>query len=230
MVRSSPLVRNLVRRKISSVVQEGRFDVDSARESLETSLRELQTDYIDLYLLHECELQDCRPDLLEFLQQARTAGKIRSFGAGTGFVRAERVCAQAPAFTEIAQFESSILTPNAGKIPRTDPRLDSGQRAIITHGPFAPAVPLRERIRTDPTFARRFRETLGVDGSDSGVVAGLILQHSLHVNPDGVVLFRSASPDRIATNMDAITDLKFSREQLDNFEALGAELVAEPVN
>jgi diketogulonate reductase-like aldo/keto reductase len=57
-------------------------------------------------------------------------------------------------------------------------------------------------------------------------VAGLILQHALHANPNGVVLFRSASPDRIATNMSAVTDLKFSREQLDKFEALGAELVA----
>jgi D-threo-aldose 1-dehydrogenase len=166
MARASPLVRNLVRRRISAVVQKGRFDVHSARESLETSLRELQTDYIDLYLLHECEPQDCQPDLLEFLQQARAAGKIRSFGAGTGFVRAERVCAQAPAFTEIVQFESSILAPNVGKIPRTDPRLDSGQRAIITHGLFAPAVPLCERIRTDPAFARRFTEAFGVDGSD----------------------------------------------------------------
>ena len=47
------------------------------------------------------EPRDCRPELLEFLEQARAAGKIRAFGIGTAFARAEAVCEQTPAFTAV---------------------------------------------------------------------------------------------------------------------------------
>jgi D-threo-aldose 1-dehydrogenase len=227
MMRASPLVRDLVRRSFATVVESGRFDVESARESLETSLRELKTDYVDLYLLHECEPQDCRPELLEFLEQARAAGKIRAFGIGTAFARAAAVCEQAPAFTAVAQFESSILAPNVRKIAQMDRHLDGGKRALITHGSFASA--LRERMRADAGFASHLKRTFGIDDLRAPILGGLILQHAVHANPDGIVLFRSADPDRIIGNVRAAAEAAFSLEQLDRFEALGAEFAPLPV-
>jgi D-threo-aldose 1-dehydrogenase len=229
MMRASPFVRDLVRRRSATVVESGRFDVESARESLETSLRELKTDYVDLYLLHECEPQDCRPELLAFLEQARAAGKIRAFGIGTAFARAEAVCEQAPAFTAVAQFESSILAPNVRQIARLDRRLDGGKRALITHGSFAAASALRERMRADAGFAGQLKSTFGIEGPRAPILGGLILQQALHANPEGIVLFRSADPDRIISNIRAAAEASFSLEQLDRFEALVAGFAPLPV-
>jgi D-threo-aldose 1-dehydrogenase len=229
MMRASPLVRDLVRRNFATVVERCRFDVESARESLETSLRELKTDYVDIYLLHECEPPDCRPELLEFLEQTRAAGKIRAFGIGTAFARAEAVCEQAPAFTRVAQFESSILAPNVRKIAQMDRHLDGANRALVTHGSFASAAALRERMRADAGFASRLKSTFGVDDPSAPILGGLILQHAVHANPDGIVLFRSADPDRIIGNVRAAAESAFSLEQLDCFEALGAEFAPLPV-
>jgi myo-inositol catabolism protein IolS len=56
-------------------------DVPRVREQLEVSLRALQTDYIDLYQYHSVRDQEFRnPDLWEFLQEAKRAGKIRHIG------------------------------------------------------------------------------------------------------------------------------------------------------
>ena len=83
LMQASPRIRALVRRNVHSFVQGGRFDVPSARASLETSLRALGTDYIDLFLLHEGTVADCSAELLDFLEGARAEGKILAFGVAS---------------------------------------------------------------------------------------------------------------------------------------------------
>ncbi len=74
----NPALRQIARRRSQALYKEQAFSMEDARLSLETSLRELQTDYIDIYLLHECTAAGLRQgdDLLSFLQDARQAGKI----------------------------------------------------------------------------------------------------------------------------------------------------------
>jgi aryl-alcohol dehydrogenase-like predicted oxidoreductase len=60
-------------------VQDWSRDVITA--GIEQALRRLQTDRIDVFLLHSCSLELLtRGDLLEALDDARRAGKIRAFG------------------------------------------------------------------------------------------------------------------------------------------------------
>jgi len=60
------------------------FDAQNVRPVLEKSLRALQTDYVDILLLHNPprELMDGRaaPDLYEELESLKTEGKIREYG------------------------------------------------------------------------------------------------------------------------------------------------------
>jgi diketogulonate reductase-like aldo/keto reductase len=226
MMRSSSLIRKLVRRRVQAVVQKGRFGVESARRSLETSLRELGTDYIDIYLMHEAELADCQPELLAFLREARQQGKIRCFGIGTGFERAEPLCQTMPEFTAVTQFESTIISPNVHKIERESEKLEGGARAIITHGAFEAVSKLRTRMQSDSDFARSAREIVGADCADPRVLSGLILQHAMQANPNGIVLFRSADPRRVATNITAASEPQFTAGQLTQFEALCSQLRA----
>jgi aryl-alcohol dehydrogenase-like predicted oxidoreductase len=54
------------------------------RESLESSLRELRSDYVDVYLLHQATEQALRsPNLVGILREFRQEGLIRAFGAST---------------------------------------------------------------------------------------------------------------------------------------------------
>ncbi len=49
-------------------------------ESIDASLRRLQTDYIDLYQLHGGTIQDNREEVIEAFEQLQREGKIRHYG------------------------------------------------------------------------------------------------------------------------------------------------------
>ena len=48
-----PALRKVARRSSGALFQPRRYDAQKARDSLESSLRALRTDYVDLFLLHE---------------------------------------------------------------------------------------------------------------------------------------------------------------------------------
>jgi aryl-alcohol dehydrogenase-like predicted oxidoreductase len=61
---------------------------DAFRQNLETSLRELKLEAIDIYLLHGLTLpyyEACCETLLPVLEQAKRDGKVRFFGASEAF-------------------------------------------------------------------------------------------------------------------------------------------------
>lgn len=61
------------------------FSPEFVRLALEQSLRRLGTDYVDLYQLHNPRLEAVqRDDLFELLEQLKTEGKIRAYGAALG--------------------------------------------------------------------------------------------------------------------------------------------------
>jgi len=223
LMRSSTFIRRMVQRKVHSMVQAGQFDVPTAQSSLETSLRMLKTDYIDLYLLHEATAGDCGPELLEFLRRAQNEGKIRAFGLGSAFAKIADVLKEKPAFTSIVQFESSIIAPNLEAIR---PLRTSSQKLIATHGSFSAAAQIQQRLTTDAAFAKRCKETLASDLADTTVLAGFILQQALRANKDGLVLFRGGTPQRIRSNVRAATQVALANEQLNAFEEIGRTLSA----
>lgn len=54
-------------------------------QSLETSLRELKTDYIDIYLFHESRFEDLQLDDVRYiLEKEKEKGKIRAYGGTLG--------------------------------------------------------------------------------------------------------------------------------------------------
>ena len=229
VMRTSPWVRALVRSKAPSLIKRGQFDLKFAQMSLERSLRLLNTDFIDLYLLHECTPADCSQPLLEFLQNAVLEGKIRRFGIGTEFSQAKLICTCCSQFTPLIQIKSSIVEPNLSALFAPGVASSPEARTVITHGSFTVMPKLRERLTNDPVWAERWSRILDLDLRDSESLAALVLQQALRINRKGVVLFQSGSVHRAVSNIRAAREKRLTSTQLDDFERLGAELAGNHV-
>ncbi len=98
-----PLVKALpgLKRGLSKVagtatqpVEKASFTAAQAQESLDRSLRELRTERIDVWLLHEVTADDLRDEkLLQLLENCVAAGTIGMFGAGSERVKIEALLA-----------------------------------------------------------------------------------------------------------------------------------------
>jgi D-threo-aldose 1-dehydrogenase len=109
-MRYSPLARSIIRRRgMPHPVQGGSFDLETARQSLDASLRALRTDRIDLYLLHDPHPEPCSPELLELLRERVQDGTLGTFGVGTTPDAVRVILRDHPEFANVTQFKSNAL-------------------------------------------------------------------------------------------------------------------------
>ena len=215
----SQLLRRSMAGSAGKLIKSGNFSVAAARSSLETSLRLLQTDYIDFYLLHDCRVEDATEELLEFLRAAVQEGKIRRFGLGTDIEVISELCRAKPEYADVVQFENSVLRQNVALLPALE------GRTIFTHRALNESFDEVWRFFTsDAEVARRWSRKLEVDCTARAVVGGLMLNYAIHANVGGLVLFSSRSKSRIQSNVRMVEDSPFSAEQLRLF----AEIAEEP--
>ena len=208
-----PGLRKILAGLAGRSVRTNRFDLDSARRSLETSLRELSTDRIDLFLLHEATLADTRAEsLLDFLEEAKRAGKIRAFGLGTILSHAIEIVTHAPAFAPVVQVANGFGHWELERLP-PDPA-----RGTLTHGALKILQRPDTKVAGDWGRFGRLGEV---------AVAGLLLGLSLHENPRGVTLFSSIQPQRIRENVaGASARSTMSASDWSEFKQLAAEKFA----
>jgi D-threo-aldose 1-dehydrogenase len=200
LMKASPAVRRFLGRQGARLVKRGVFSVEEAKTSLETSLRELRTDYVDIFLLHDCEPEDCTPDLLEFLQTTVAAGKVRAFGVGTSVESAAVISRAAPEFAGVLQFEHSVLRPAVDEV---DPE---GSCALITHGAFAKLGRLHRYLDENPDVRERWSDELGADIGQFDALAAATVQYAARTNRRGPVLFSSTRPENIVRNAAVAQD------------------------
>ncbi len=162
------------------------FDAVAARRSLTRSLRRLDLDEIDLLLLHDPGPDVDLTGVHDFLEGARASGVIRSWG----------IAGEQPATRLVAD-------RMPGDVPTLQVRWDSfhlqpvkaGNSALITFGALGAALPRLEGILADrPDLRARWSDLLGVDCSQRGTLAALLLDDSLAQNPDGITLFSTTRP------------------------------------
>jgi diketogulonate reductase-like aldo/keto reductase len=221
VMKISPKVRRLISKRAIAALKTGRFQPSAAARSLETSLRALGTDYIDIYLLHDCTVADASDELLSFLSQARREGKIRYFGVGTHIGEVMQICRQRPEFASIVQFGSNVLNrcPEELQAPG----------AVVTHGSVAGSyAALSTFLRNRPEVADEWLVKLGVDGREPDSLAGLVLSYAVSVNARGPVLFRSSRAAVIRSNVRLVDEGRYSVRQLDDFALLAAESNVQP--
>jgi len=182
----------------------GRFEVDDVRESLETSLRKLGTDYVDVLLLHECRPTDAKdPELRSFLDRCVKEGKIRHYGLATSVEACNEILQDHSEF-RVAQFASNLREPGMEKCT------GSGDVATVTHSPLSRGERLVQRladhVTQHPETGRAWSARTGLDLRKPGNVARVLLSYAFRQNPQGVVLCGMFAPNHLAANVGTATN------------------------
>jgi D-threo-aldose 1-dehydrogenase len=184
--------------KATAPAERPKFSADEAQASLERSLRELNTERVDVWLLHEAMVEDLKDEgLLRFLEDAVAAGKIGTFGTGSERARAEALMSERPEYCRTVQFEWSVMDAPV----RNTSSFRMHHRALTEN-----FRALHSAMASDPGRAARWSHEVGADLSDTGVLAALMLKAALEENPNSVILFSSKSPAHIQKNVCTAED------------------------
>jgi hypothetical protein len=212
--RRSRRLLGAVRRHAPNTVKRGLFTGEQARASLEVSLRELGSDHVDLFLLHDCGAADWeRGDVLEALDELRASGRIRAFGPATDPEEVRAISSRPGRAPDVVQFEADLLAGDVAGI--------AGSALPITHGGFRSVLePVTRLLDRDRDAQARWSRTVGEDLSAPGAVAALLFAGALRANPGGIVLFSSGDAERIRRNAEIAREEPYEAAQLDEFGRL----------
>lgn len=209
-----PALLRRAQRRGSAMVKAGAFSPEAAVQSLEASLRALQTDYIDILLLHEATLADAASEaLLDALQKQVTRGTVRHLGIASAFVKLEADASRLATALETVQFDDNAQSRNLAKLANRE------QRLLITHSIFKPVTLLRDAVKAFPQAARESSHQIGADLANPNVAASLLLHYALRSNSAGMVLFSSTNPAHVEANIREAQSQRFDDLQLKHFLA-----------
>jgi diketogulonate reductase-like aldo/keto reductase len=170
---------------------------DQAAASLDSSLRALKTDHVDVWLMHAASADDLtNPNLLRFMERSVASGTIGTFGVGTDANEIPRIVRECPGFCRVLQFEWSVDDDR--------PQVDGFR---IHHGAIGSALPqLQKTLDENGALKRRWSLETDRDLGDPRVLPALMLRAALEVNRDSVIIFFSRHIARIEENVAAAVD------------------------
>lgn len=214
VLRRLPPLRAIVPPPKVQMPEFGVFDPARMQASLETSLRELRTDHVDLLLLHECALEDVRrAEVLEFARTAVSQGKARAWGVAPSPDAMMAIAASAVPFGDVAQFDAAL-----------QPAFTSPPKLTITHSCLgARFQETLSRLSEDTAFRDRWSAALGNEAVSSSHIAQAFLAHAIWQNPDGIVLFSTTRPERLRANLEASTLITSPQQAADIARLIAGE-------
>jgi D-threo-aldose 1-dehydrogenase len=176
----------------------GRFSPKDIRDSVETSLRKLRTDYLDALLLHECKHSNIVSfEVVAILEKLQLEGKILSYGLATDVKETSSIAKSFPTLASIAQIPSKEFNVSAW------PFLRDKNRFVITHSVLSKDLdPIASRLRGQS--ANWIRSKFDFDLSKPSGVAQLLLLRAIQANSSGMVLFSTSKPEHTQQCVDAV--------------------------
>lgn len=178
--------------------------------TVDRSLRRLQTDRLDVMLLHSCDLATLQQgDALGALLQARDAGKVRFIGYSGDNEAAAWAAEQA----DVAVIETSINLCDHANIDLVLPRAKAHQVGVIAKRPIANAAwkDLSEQRGIYTDYARTYSERLakmritpadlGFDGPAGEAWSKLALRFTLSFPEVQTAIIGSTNPRHVEANL-----------------------------
>jgi aryl-alcohol dehydrogenase-like predicted oxidoreductase len=213
--KAVPSIKKYVPVPPASAPRFGAFGLVEFRKSVETSLKELRTDYLDILLLHECAAANFEDaELLGYLHDLKRQGKIRAFGIATGIDETVAILSR-HAGLDVVQIPSAIWNLNIQKLRTKDCGL------VVTHSSMTGRLNvLLDRLSGDDYMVAEWRSMTGVDPRDPMRLAQLLLAHALNSNPNGMVIFFSSKPAHIRASMKCLEKGTVDEAQIAGLNAL----------
>jgi len=196
-----PALKETLKRRADVFHQPHYYDPTTARTSLQTSLRELGTDYVDILFIHD-PAPDDYVDMAELsgaLEEMRNAGYLRAWGLSGE----PNPCIDLNRGVEIP----ACLQLRDDIFAETSSQLDLGP-PVITFGILSHAL---KRVLSHVTGSgerrSRWSQMVGKDCGHPEVLSSLLLQDALDRNQKGVVLFSTTRPERVRIATAAAEEL-----------------------
>lgn len=207
-----PSTRKAMQKQIAAQFSTGNFSVPALHQSLETSLRALRTDYVDMLFLHEppASLMQ-QDDLFAALEQLVTVGKVRRFGIASHPPVVEAALA---AGLRTIQFPCNLFDLS---LARSSAIRGTDCVAIANH-PFgggqriAECKALLTSLSQDSHLPGSLREKLRV--VDNSLLADAVLNMITQDTGIHVVVPSMLRLDHLCANIAAIEHSRFSSEEL----------------
>jgi aryl-alcohol dehydrogenase-like predicted oxidoreductase len=195
-VQAVPALRPLLRRSGAQAAMALPLTPELVTRSLETSLRRLGTDHLDLYALHGVDASALTEPVLRALEDVRAAGKTRAVAvAGDAACGLAAIGIGAP----FGVVQAAVPVPGAA-----DALLPAARAAgfgVILHSVFGvegSLAALEARAAADPAFRAA---VTGGTGDVGQALARRLLERAFARNPDGVVLVSMFHAASLALNL-----------------------------
>jgi aryl-alcohol dehydrogenase-like predicted oxidoreductase len=205
----------VARRQAGDQFVAGQFSIETLHASLETSLRELRTDFVDILLLHAAPLELLsQDDLLEALARLVEQGKVRMAGISADATVIGRYFEQRPAPLTTAQFALNASNMAMIELTRKDREL-----LLVANHPFGgPARAeggsrILEYLRRMKIISSELREKL--DPEDPQVWPELVLNSILRGTGISAVVPAMMQVKHIHSNVKAVQTWRFSDGELE---------------
>jgi aryl-alcohol dehydrogenase-like predicted oxidoreductase len=210
LVRRSRRLVSASRQVAGRTVKGGQFDPTAVVSSLQTSLRQLQCEFVDALLLHDCHTTDWeRDDTYAALENLMSQGLVGTYGTATSAAQTETILRESAAPPRVLQFESNIRDRQLGRILGA-----SAGATTITFGVIGQGLGVVRDLLGDATTRTRWEDTLDLELRSQDDVAALLLGHALWQNPRGLVLFSSGDARRIARNVESTGTLSRQADRM----------------
>lgn len=174
------------------------YKPEEIRQGLEESLRKLGTDYIDFYLLDECQSGNLTEDVVALLEALVAEGKIRAYGLGSGRKASREILNQYPQFRGVVQIPDHLLNHDTSWF------VERAQSPLFTHSVLRTPLRSASYRPTLDLLLIRWAEQLDEDPREPELLTALLLTGALLNNPEGCVLFSTSKLQRIHSYVETL--------------------------
>ena len=218
-IRLVPSLRQAAQRQAANQFNANQFTLSTLQSSLETSLRQLRTEYVDMLLMHDAPATVLQQqDLLESLGRLVEQGKIRMAGISAELPVMEEVFAQKPSVLCTAQFPLNLSSMAFSAQTAVQKHL-----FMVANHPFGGAAGVagtREQIvalSKSSKLSKSVREKLDVN--DPQLLPELVFNTILDGTGISAVIPAMIQPAHIRDNILAVEKCRFSSAELAEIRA-----------